>query len=172
MPLLLHATGLPHRRVTSEADYINGKFSVCVTLTASCRRAQSASFRTTHRVRGTTVSDEAAFLTALKANPADDTTRFVYADWLDEHGEPAKAEYLRLVTRLPLVGDDVDVSSAEATRANALGAALPRRLESSSNRSVRRCVARFQGQDSRHQTPPQLLSGRDCVCKGHRGVRG
>ena len=43
------------------------------------------------------MSDEAAFLEALKANPADDTTRLVYADWLDEHGEPAKAEYLRLV---------------------------------------------------------------------------
>jgi uncharacterized protein (TIGR02996 family) len=43
------------------------------------------------------MSDEAAFLEALKANPADDTTRLVYADWLDEHGESAKAEYLRMV---------------------------------------------------------------------------
>jgi uncharacterized protein (TIGR02996 family) len=43
------------------------------------------------------MSEEAAFLAALKANPADDTTRLVYADWLDEHGEGAKAEYLRLV---------------------------------------------------------------------------
>jgi uncharacterized protein (TIGR02996 family) len=42
------------------------------------------------------MSDEAAFLEALKANPADDTTRLVYADWLDEHNEPQKAEYLRL----------------------------------------------------------------------------
>ena len=31
----------------------------------------------------------------MKANPADDTARLVYADWLDEHGEPAKTEYLR-----------------------------------------------------------------------------
>jgi uncharacterized protein (TIGR02996 family) len=46
------------------------------------------------------MSDEAAFLEVLKANPADDTTRLVYADWLDEHGEPAKAEYLRLVAAL------------------------------------------------------------------------
>ncbi|MBY0458828.1 MAG: ribosomal protein L7/L12 [Gemmataceae bacterium] len=33
----------------------------------------------------------------LKANPADDTARLVYADWLDEHDQPQKAEYLRLV---------------------------------------------------------------------------
>ncbi|HEY1188609.1 MAG TPA: TIGR02996 domain-containing protein [Gemmata sp.] len=46
------------------------------------------------------MSDEAAFLEALKANPADDTARLVYADWLDEHGEPQKAEYLRLVCSL------------------------------------------------------------------------
>ena len=42
------------------------------------------------------MSDEAAFLEVLKANPADDTARLVYADWLDEHDEPLKAEYLRL----------------------------------------------------------------------------
>ena len=42
------------------------------------------------------MSDEAAFLAVLKANPADDTTRLVYADWLDENDEPEEAEYLRL----------------------------------------------------------------------------
>ena len=89
--------------------------------------------------RSRAMSDEAAFLEVLKANPADDTARLVYADWLDEHDEPAKAEYLRLVARLPLVGDDVDVSSPkrrERTRSGPIAG----RLESSSNRSVRRCV--------------------------------
>ncbi|MBP3954144.1 TIGR02996 domain-containing protein [Gemmata sp. G18] len=71
------------------------------------------------------MSDEAAFLAALKANPADDTTRLVYADWLDEHNEPVKAEYLRLVVNLPTLGDDIDLISGKATHANKLGAALP-----------------------------------------------
>ncbi|MBN9122734.1 MAG: TIGR02996 domain-containing protein [Planctomycetes bacterium] len=71
------------------------------------------------------MSEESAFLAALKANPADDLTRLVYADWLDERGEPAKAEYLRLITSVPRRGDDVDTSSAEATRANELGLPLP-----------------------------------------------
>jgi uncharacterized protein (TIGR02996 family) len=44
--------------------------------------------------------DEAAFLRAIQANPADATAKLVYADWLDERGEAEKAEYLRLSVRL------------------------------------------------------------------------
>ncbi len=54
------------------------------------------------------MSDEAAFLEALKANPADDTTRLVYADWLDERNEPEKAEYLRLVAKLASTSAVID----------------------------------------------------------------
>jgi uncharacterized protein (TIGR02996 family) len=43
------------------------------------------------------MSDEAAFLRAIQANPTDTTAKLVYADWLDEHGEPERAEYLRLL---------------------------------------------------------------------------
>lgn len=45
------------------------------------------------------MSGERAFLEQLLANPSDDTTRLVYADWLDESDGPAvavKAEFLRL----------------------------------------------------------------------------
>jgi uncharacterized protein (TIGR02996 family) len=42
------------------------------------------------------MSDDAAFLAAIKAAPDDDTTRLVFADWLDEHsrrgGEFIRAE--------------------------------------------------------------------------------
>jgi uncharacterized protein (TIGR02996 family) len=40
------------------------------------------------------------FLHAICANPEDDTVRLVYADWLDEHGDPARAEFIRLQIRL------------------------------------------------------------------------
>lgn len=49
------------------------------------------------------MSDEDGFLQKLRDNPADDTTRLVYADWLSERGDPesaAKAEFLRLTVRL------------------------------------------------------------------------
>jgi uncharacterized protein (TIGR02996 family) len=44
------------------------------------------------------VSDEAAFLNAILANPEDEAPRLVYADWLDERDDPlaeVKAAYLR-----------------------------------------------------------------------------
>jgi uncharacterized protein (TIGR02996 family) len=44
---------------------------------------------------------EADFLNALRASPSDEDTRLVYADWLEEHGAPEKAEFLRLQSRLP-----------------------------------------------------------------------
>src|SRR4051812_28311157 len=41
-------------------------------------------------------SEEEAFLSAMEADPADDTSRLVYADWLEEHGDGLRAEYIRL----------------------------------------------------------------------------
>lgn len=65
--------------------------------------------------------EEQAFLDAIAANPFDDTPRLVYADWLDEHGEPAKAAYLRLVVGLvPLLADeDPDPAFTERLMENA-----------------------------------------------------
>jgi uncharacterized protein (TIGR02996 family) len=45
------------------------------------------------------MSDEQGFLETLAANPADDVTRLVYADWLDERGDP-RDRYLRLEVEL------------------------------------------------------------------------
>lgn len=36
------------------------------------------------------------FLAAVCANPDDDAPRLVYADWLEEHGDSARAEFIRL----------------------------------------------------------------------------
>jgi uncharacterized protein (TIGR02996 family) len=41
-------------------------------------------------------SEEAAFLRAIADNPDDDTARLVFADWLDEHDRPARAELIRV----------------------------------------------------------------------------
>ncbi len=40
--------------------------------------------------------DEQALLAAVAANPADDLPRLVYADWLEEHGQSVRAEFIRL----------------------------------------------------------------------------
>jgi uncharacterized protein (TIGR02996 family) len=42
------------------------------------------------------MTDRAALLRAIAATPWDDLPRLVFADWLDENGEPDRAEYIRL----------------------------------------------------------------------------
>ncbi len=42
------------------------------------------------------MSDRAAFISAIAASPDDDLPKLVFADWLDEHGEGARAEFIRL----------------------------------------------------------------------------
>jgi uncharacterized protein (TIGR02996 family) len=45
------------------------------------------------------MSTEADFRAKLQADPADDATRLVYADWLEERGDAGgivKVEFLRL----------------------------------------------------------------------------
>jgi len=44
--------------------------------------------------------DEHQFLDAIRAAPGDCTVRLVYADWLEEHDEPAFAEFIRLACQL------------------------------------------------------------------------
>jgi uncharacterized protein (TIGR02996 family) len=45
------------------------------------------------------MNEEAPFLNAIKADPEDLFLRLVYADWLEEHGDP-RSEYLRVDGKL------------------------------------------------------------------------
>ena len=52
------------------------------------------------------MTTEDALLAAIIAHPAEDVPRLAYADWLDEHGHPERAEFIRLQcerVRLPAV---------------------------------------------------------------------
>jgi uncharacterized protein (TIGR02996 family) len=51
------------------------------------------------------MSDEIAFLEAIRANSDDDTTRLVYADWLDERDD-ARGQFVRLHLALRSVAPD------------------------------------------------------------------
>src|SRR5947209_17245936 len=49
-------------------------------------------------------ADRAAFLRAIDESPDDNLPRLIYADWLEEHGEPERAEFIRVqceLARLP-----------------------------------------------------------------------
>ncbi|MBA4065338.1 MAG: hypothetical protein C0501_16830 [Isosphaera sp.] len=45
-------------------------------------------------------AEEAALLAAVCADPDEDTPRLAYADWLDEHDRPARAEFIRSMVEM------------------------------------------------------------------------
>src|SRR5262249_35656657 len=57
---------------------------------------------------------EAAFLRLILADPAADGPRLIYADWLDEHGDHARAEFIRV--QCALAGLPADDPRAPALR--------------------------------------------------------
>jgi uncharacterized protein (TIGR02996 family) len=61
------------------------------------------------------MSDDAAFLVAIKAAPNDNTTRLAYADWLDEQGRPG-GEFLRIDCEIAAL-DPVEFEQREQLRA-------------------------------------------------------
>src|SRR5262245_17230006 len=46
------------------------------------------------------MTDEKGLLAAIWDDPHDDTPRLVYADWLDDHGQNARAEFIRIQCQL------------------------------------------------------------------------
>jgi uncharacterized protein (TIGR02996 family) len=52
------------------------------------------------------MSEDEALLKAIYAHPDDDTSRLVYADWLDEHDQPERAEFIRLQVELSHLADE------------------------------------------------------------------
>jgi uncharacterized protein (TIGR02996 family) len=46
------------------------------------------------------MSDAAALLAAIRAAPDDDAPRLIYADWLNDHGQPERAEFIRIQCEL------------------------------------------------------------------------
>src|SRR5205085_3618750 len=52
------------------------------------------------------MSDRDAFLRAIWDRPHDDLPRLIYADWLDEHGQPERAEFIRLQCALDRLPED------------------------------------------------------------------
>ncbi len=66
------------------------------------------------------MSDREAFVSAIAANPADDLPRLVFADWLDEHGEGDRADFIRTQIRchhaLPDERIQLDARAADLLR--------------------------------------------------------
>ncbi len=58
-----------------------------------------------------------ALYRAILANPDEDTPRLVFADWLEEHGDEKRAEFIRLQCRLARMNEWDDGYAADRVRA-------------------------------------------------------
>ena len=68
------------------------------------------------------MSDREAFVAAVAAAPEDDLPRLVFADWLDENGDPERAEFVRVQCELakPAVWQDTEFREPLLARMRAL----------------------------------------------------
>lgn len=79
-----------------------------------------------------------AFLADIIASPADDTARLIYADWLQDHGEEDRAEFIRVqceYSRLHphYAGHEEDDGCEICSRATVLSGLLSTRFRISRN---------------------------------------
>src|SRR5262245_34788864 len=71
---------------------------------------------------GVPMSDQAALLAAICANPEEDTPRLAYADWLDERGrreDRVRAAFIRSQIELARLPKDDEHPDAALRRAEA-----------------------------------------------------
>src|SRR4051794_16123817 len=50
------------------------------------------------------MNDHDALLTAIGEHPEEDTPRLMYADWLEENGQPERADFVRAQVELARAG--------------------------------------------------------------------
>ena len=62
------------------------------------------------------MTDGDALFAAVLAEPDEDTPRLAYADWLDENGDPARAEFIRVQVALANTSEDDPGRDALAER--------------------------------------------------------
>jgi len=100
------------------------------------------------------MTDERAFLTAILERPDDDARKLVYADWLEEQGDP-RGEYLRGIMRVrqermvtPEQRQQHQVLSAEVAqlRSQEMEAWRSRRGASPENQERQRRLQELEGQ--------------------------
>jgi uncharacterized protein (TIGR02996 family) len=83
----------------------------------------------------TAADEERALLKAVCDQPDDDTPRLVYADWLTEHDQPERAEFIRVQCALAHIeGDDPRRPALARREAELLAAHQPEWTQSLPNR--------------------------------------
>jgi uncharacterized protein (TIGR02996 family) len=111
------------------------------------------------------MSEEAAFLNAIRATSCDDSIRLVYADWLDERGRPGGA-FLRADCALTAAGPDEPRRVELQAGLRDAGAGFdPRWVASVSRVPIENCPAEFHPRCPKrweHLSPVRAEASRHC----------
>src|SRR5262245_32308897 len=102
-------------------------------------------------------------LGAIRDQPEDDTLRLAYADWLDEHDDPDRAEFIRVQCRLAVLGhgpmwSNSGIAQAETVARGLRGEAVP---------LVRRQAELWEA--NREEWEAELPHLPHCTVQFHRG---
>jgi uncharacterized protein (TIGR02996 family) len=112
--------------------------------------------------------DEDALLRAIDEGPHDDLPRLAYADWLDENGQPDRAEFIRVQCRIarlsPLDAEQVPLGVREAELLKHHEAAWTARARGPSKAAISGFqrgfpVVTLGGRDGPDTLPPGPLGG-------------
>ncbi len=85
------------------------------------------------------MTPDEAFIQDIRANRDDDTPRLIYADWLDEHDQPDRAEFIRVQIELArLLASPSPAHEARRGELQARETELFRKNQTAWNRPLRR----------------------------------
>lgn len=117
------------------------------------------------------------FMRAIAANPSDETARLAFRDWLEENGDPVRAEFIRVQTEWAVLGptaptpDNIGRAIELTERSRELLAAH----ESDWRRVECRAVGPHHGDvcdDGRIQSPNAQFTTQCHYCHGSGDVGG
>jgi uncharacterized protein (TIGR02996 family) len=101
------------------------------------------------------------FIQTIQHKPGDDASRLVYADWLDEQGDPisaAKSEFLRVTVELATSGKPKEWKKAQRKRLQELAAKLDTDwLAVVSRLTIENCVGKRRTEETRPLRGMRLL---------------
>src|SRR5262245_47041785 len=103
-------------------------------------------------------AEERAFFDRIRDEPADAGPRLIYADWLEENGQPDRAEFIRLQVALDRLADDDPRRPALRERERLLRDANETRWAADLAPLVSGCEFRRGVIDSISVDPSQFLS--------------
>src|SRR4051812_26638589 len=112
------------------------------------------------------MSDREALYAAILAQPDEETPRLLYADWLEENGQPKAAQYIRAACELARLDDDDPSLATFPTETPSFWADVEPRV------AKRQALARVAVPDDHARAELARLPKLAGVATGGKGVAG